>query len=126
MSEGAITSTQAKAIAALMSPDCHTNEQAARRAGVSLRTLARWLAEDTAFREALAQAQADMIARSAMRLVALTDAAIVSLAEALDGPYQYGIRAAALILEQAAKYRDLTALEDRIAALEARTDDHKD
>ena len=117
-----ITPSQTKAIAALLSPDCHTNKQAAKRAGVGERTLQTWLAEDTLFRGALAGAQTAAIERASMRLVALTDAAIDALADALDPmtPHKYALRSAALVLDHVMKWRELNDHEQRLAALEGK------
>lgn len=119
-----LSAKQARSIAALLDPACHTNAQAADTAGVPLRTLARWLAEDSEFREALAQAQTDMIARASMRLAALTDAALVSLADNLsfDAQPQHALRAAKIVLDAVVKFNDHVDLAARITALEAARD----
>lgn len=128
MSDSAITSSQAKAIAALMSPDCHNNTDAARRAGVGLRTLQTWLASDETFKTALRDAQTAAIEHAAMRLAALADAACFQLADNLTlyTQPQHALRAAKIVLDALVKLNDHVDLAERVAQLEARSNDHKD
>lgn len=116
-----ITPGQAKAIAALLSPDCHTNAEAAKRAGVGLRTLQTWLASDAAFKTALREAQAAAIERASMRLAALCDAACFQLADNLTifTQPQHALRAAKIVLDAALRLNDHVDLAERVAALEA-------
>jgi hypothetical protein len=121
MPKSELSASQIKAIAALLSPECHTNEQAAKAAGVAKRTLQTWLTDDT-FRSALRDAQDAAIERGAMRLAALVEMACFQLADNLTlySQPQHALRAAKIVLDHVGKYRDLVELEQRIVALEAR------
>lgn len=116
---GALSAKQGKAIAALLSSK--TVLGAAELAGVSARTLTRWLADDD-FKAALLEAESEAIDAATRRLIGLQSAAIDTLQETLgDRKALPGIRmrAAQSILDFLMKLRDLRNIEKRLAALEA-------
>ena len=121
-----LTARQRKAIAALLVAP--TVSAAAEIAGVSRSQLERWRRQP-AFRTALAQAEADIIEEAARQLLKLQGAAIrVIAAVMLDGNSHAGvrIRAAESILANTLRLRELTNLEERIAALEAEHESEPD
>lgn len=116
---GALSAKQNKAIAALLSSK--TVLGAAEMAGVSARTLTRWLA-DADFRAALLEAESEAIDAATRRLIGLQGVAIDCLHETLsDRKALPGIRmrAAQSILDFLMKLRDLRNIEKRLAALES-------
>jgi hypothetical protein len=118
-SNGALSAKQGKAIAALLSSK--TVLGAAELAGVSARTLTRWLADDD-FKAALLEAESEAIDAATRRLIGLQGAAIDTLQETLsDRKALPGIRmrAAQSILDFLMRLRDLRNIEKRLAALEA-------
>jgi len=116
----AMTAKKQRAIVALLTE--RTTADAAGAAGVGLRTLHRWLAEDGEFQAALRQAEEGAIDHAVRRLVGLQDTAIAVLAAVLDtDDISAGVRvrAAGMVLENVLRLRELRTLEERIAALEA-------
>jgi transposase-like protein len=117
---------QEEAIAALLSQ--RNVEEAARLAGVGVRTLYRWMKEpafDTAYREAKRAAFSQAIAR----LHQMSSAAVTTLGKALldpNTPPATKVRAAHSILDHTAKAIELEDLEARLAALERSTEARKD
>ena len=115
---GTLTGKQSKALAALLSEKNIT--AAAELAGVSPRTLFRWLA-DADFKAALLEAENDAIDVATRRLIGLQGAAIDTLQETLtDRKALPGIRmrAAQSILDFLMRLRDLRNVEKRLSALE--------
>jgi hypothetical protein len=122
---GALSAKQSKAIAALLSSK--TVLGAAELAGVSARTLTRWLADD-GFKAALTEAESEAIDAATRRLIGLQGAAIDTLQETLsDRKALPGIRlrAAQSILDYGLKLRELRNIESRLAALEATINEHR-
>lgn len=116
---GALSTKQSKAIAALLSSK--TVLSAADLAGVSARTLTRWLADDD-FKAALLEAESGAIDAATRRLIGLQGKAIDTLEETMaDRQALPGIRmrAAQSILDFLMRLRDLRNIETRLAALEA-------
>lgn len=115
---GALERKQARAIGALLSAP--TVREAAELAGVSERTLTRWLAEDD-FRAALLTAEGEAIDRAARRLIGLQDQALSVLAGVLCGTDSatVKVRAAQTVLEFTLRLRELRNIESRLAKLEA-------
>jgi hypothetical protein len=112
-----------KAIAALMAyPSIRS---AAESCGIGERTLYRWVAEDRTFQAQLAAAEAELVDQTARRLLSLTGGAIKTLAQLTVGAEDDGIRlrTAVAILDQASRWRDSTAIERRIQALERGDDE---
>lgn len=121
---GALSAKQSKAIAALLSSK--TVLGAAELAGVSARTLTRWLADDD-FKAALTEAESEAIDAATRRLIGLQGAAIDTLQETLsDRKALAGIRlrASQSILDYLLKLRELRNIESRLAALEKIINDH--
>ena len=113
-----ISPRQRQAVEALMTAP--TIRAAARLAKVSERQLYRWL-DAPAFRAELHRAEGEALGGAARRLAALAGQAVETLAGALDADVGHSrIRAAVAILEQAQRLRELTDLEARITALEAK------
>ena len=117
----ALSTKQARAIVALLNPTIRTNDQAAEAAGVAKRTLQTWLSDDTDFRAALHEAEAELVAHASRRLLCLTDDAIAALAQSLDeyAKPMHSLRAAELVLSHVLRWRETLDFEQRLAALEA-------
>jgi len=98
-----------------------TNEEAATRAGVSLRTVGRRLA-DPVFADDLATARRDLVTRSMSRLtdnsVRAADV-LLDIAENAEAPASARVSAARATIELGSRLREQVDLEGRIAALEA-------
>ena len=110
---------KAQAIAALLSAP--SVDKAAEVAGVSKRTLWRWLRED-AFKAELIRAEGEAIADATRRLVGLQGAALAVVEETLADRFQPSavrLQAAKLVFDVLMKLRSLNALEERLARLEA-------
>ena len=115
---------QAKLIAALLDPSNRSQSTACDAAGVPLRTLQNWLADDPAFVAELRAAEQSLVAHAARRLVVLSALALDALADNLSeySKPSHSLRAADLVLSHARQWRELEALDARIAALEAAQD----
>ncbi len=96
-----------------------TKGEVARQAGVSDRTLRRWLKQD-AFRRQVEDARAELISSTVGRLADATTDAVATLQELLGtgNPPATRLGAARAILEMASRYRESEELEKRLAALE--------
>jgi hypothetical protein len=103
-----------------------TAEQAAAKAGVSVRTVFRRL-DDPAFASRLREMRSDMVQRSAAALTAAAMEGVKTLLELMKpantGPVRLG--AARSIIELGVKLREMVELEVRLAALEERVGDGK-
>jgi AcrR family transcriptional regulator len=122
---GALSAKQSKAIAALLSSK--TVLGAAELAGVSARTLTRWLADDD-FKAALTEAESEAIDAATRRLIGLQSEAVDCLHDTLtDRKALPGIRmrAAQSILDFLMRLRELRNVEKRLAALEKIINEHK-
>lgn len=114
-----MASRQARAIAALL--QARNLAEAAHMAGVSGKTLARWMAEP-AFRAALLDAEGQAIDAATRRLVALQAGALDVLEAVLsDTSAAPGVRLRAVqaVLDNLVRLRELRSIEERLAALEA-------
>jgi len=115
-----ITRNQKRAIAALL--EYPTIEQVAEAIGVNPRTVFRWL-DDPGFRLALSSAEGQSLDKITRRLLMLGDQAIDAIESVLHEPNQEGATnkrlAAALILDQLLRLRELRSVEQRISDLEA-------
>jgi hypothetical protein len=96
-----------------------TVEKAAQQAKLGKRTLYRRLTHP-AFRRRVQAARAEMLQRSAGTATAATPAALKTLLELLAGSTRDAVRlgAARSVLDVALKLREVTDLEERLAALE--------
>lgn len=113
-----LTTKQVAAVAGLLAG--LTNEAAAGAAGVSRRTLQRWLTEP-GFRSALRQAETDLVARAARTMAAGAVEAVELLRSILDDEEQAPrdrIRAAQTLLARLPDFR-LAAVEQRLIELES-------
>src|SRR5262245_53133480 len=97
-----------------------TVEAAARQCQVSERTVYRRL-EDSAFRQRVQEARAEMVKRSAGMLTAAAGESVRTLLSLQKESVPPAVRlgAARAVLELGIKVRELVDLESRIAALEA-------
>ena len=108
-----------RAICALLNHSSLTAASAACK--VSERTLRRWL-RIPEFREALAEAERDMLERVTHHMTQLAASALAALEGVLndaDAASGARIRAATAVLDHALKWREHVVLEDRMAALES-------
>jgi len=106
-----LSTKQQKALDALLR-GC-TQEAAAREAGVSRRTLGRWMSRNVAFQQALRSAEQEALKRIQRRLVGLAENACDALGQALRGEAQPAqVRARLMPL------RELVEVEERLRALE--------
>lgn len=110
---------QRRAIAALLTEI--DTRAAARAAGVGYRTLHRWLAENSAFRKELAQAEGEVIKAAGRRLLAgLPSTQEVLFSIAVRGAEESQRRQAAQAwLENALRWHEAASLEQRIDELES-------
>ena len=119
---GTLNAKQTAAIVALLDPANGSTVAAAKAAGVPLRTMNRWLQEDSAFVAQLRQAEGAAIDQSVRRLISVSaaaDSTIVSIMSNRDNPPGVRLRAAALVKESLVRLRELRNIESRLAALEA-------
>lgn len=114
-----LTPKQAQAVRSLLAKP--SINEAAKDAGVNVRTVYRWL-EEPSFSQALTKAQDQAIDAAARGLVGLTEKAIGVVEGVLDDPTGHPatkLRAADLVLSNMLKLVELRNLSERIAALEA-------
>ena len=115
-SHDVLTAAQQRAIPALLGNK--TVEQAAQQAGVSTRSLYRWLAEPV-FAAALRSAEGELLAAAVRSLAGLQAEAIATLHSALSAPKVADkIKAATALLNYGVQLRQTYVLEQRLAALE--------
>ncbi|MCH8984669.1 MAG: hypothetical protein IH943_11325 [Acidobacteria bacterium] len=96
-----------------------SNTEAAKAAGVNVRTVARWRADEVSFADRIEALRSEMLTEAAGLLAATTTAAARRLAEIVKSEEErHSLTAARIILDQASRYKNDQALEDRIAALE--------
>ena len=109
---------QLRTLAALMTSA--TMLEAARVAGISDRTLRRWMQEDE-FRQALQARQSEVLAHSTRRLAALTEQAVTTLADGMESTAApENVNAANSVFKNLILMRDSTDFESRLNALEAK------
>ena len=111
------TARQRKAITALLTTG--DKNQAAEAAGVSRRTLYRWL-HQAEFRAALQLAETEALDELSRELVRLAGKAARTLERAMDSAEldNARIRAADIVLSRLLQLRELVTIEQRLAALE--------
>jgi hypothetical protein len=92
---------------------------AAKAAGVTSRTVARWRADEVAFADRIEDLRSEMLTEAAGLLAHTTTAAAHKLAEIIDtGEERHQLTASRVVLEMASRYRVDQALESRIKSLE--------
>lgn len=111
-----LTDKQEQTIAALLI--CRTHEEAARTAGIATTTLQRWF-KLREFQAAYREARRMVLEQTIARLIQLHKDALKALHRNVrDRDSKSSNRAADLILAHTFRALDLTAMEERIAALE--------
>ena len=120
-----MTGKQQRAVQALL--QSKSVAQAAQTAGVSERTLYRWLGEAD-FRAALRQAELEALQAFSGGLVSLSQSTMQALKDGLSPaePITVRLRAAGLVLDAILKVRELVTVEERLTALEERCNAHTD
>ena len=112
-----LTARQKRAIAALVSEP--TVKAAADKAGISRKTLYRYLADD-AFRAELSQAQSNVLRMSTLRLAGLLQKALdviaLDMLPGVDGKIR--LRAATAVLRHITGLLEYADLEQRVSELE--------
>lgn len=122
MAGNVLTARQRKALTALLAGA--TVAGAAEAAGVDPRTVTRWR-ESEAFRAALADGQAEMLASTVRALATVARAAVGVLGRTLldeSARPADKLRAAAIVLERVLPLAELVDLAARVAALEGAKD----
>jgi hypothetical protein len=116
MSENVLTTKQQKAIAALLSES--TIGKAAAVAGVSEKTLHRWL-DDSTFRAALQDAEGKLIDGVSRFLLSGQTKALRVLSELMENANDTNRRLSAIAwLDLTIKMRELNDIEERLSRLE--------
>ena len=118
-SENRLTARQVRALESLTTGSGSISD-AAKAAGVSRKTLYRWL-QEPAFATELRKLEAIALKNLTRRIVALSDLAADTLTRALDPSQPIGsqLRAAAIVAERAPQLFELTSLNTRLEELEA-------
>jgi|CXWK01.1.fsa_nt_gi hypothetical protein len=119
-----LTTKQAAAIAALL--EGNNQAGAATAAGVTKRTLQRWLTDPT-FTTALREGSDGAIRAASARLAALAEHAVTSIAVTMQQPTTPGagvrLRAADALLGHALRIREHADILERLAQLEKMLDE---
>lgn len=115
--ENVITVKQQKAITALLSE--RTTRDAAKKAGVSEKTLYGWLA-DKDFRSALREAESGVLETVTRRLTSGQRLALDTLEKLIQSARHESTKLTACVswLNMFIKYRDMKDIDDRLTALE--------
>lgn len=91
---------------------------AARAAGITVRTVARRM-DDDRYRRCVTAARSEMIERASGQLAEGTTKAVQTLSRLLEGESeQVRLGAARAILDLAGRYRELVEISERVARLE--------
>lgn len=125
MAQTGQTRKQEAVIAALLS--ARTLQDAAQTAGISVRTLRRWLENDD-FREKYRRAKSELVGFATGRLkgaMAKAVAVLEDVAETKDSPPAARVSASRAIVELALHSHEVEAMEDRIAELERRLNEEQ-
>lgn len=122
--ENVITVKQQKAIAALLSE--RTGRDAAKKAGISEKTLYTWLA-DPVFRSALREAERGVLDDVTRRLATGQRLALDTLESLIQKARHESTKLNACVqwLSLFVKYRDMQDIDERLSALEAAVNDKK-
>ena len=119
---GTLSGKRAAALDSLLADGRRDN--AAKAAGVSLRTMARWM-EEPAFMAALQRAQDETLGRVTQYMVKASLGAVALLGKTVqneDAPLGLRLAAARTLLDSCLRWTELRGIEARIAALENRRD----
>lgn len=114
-----MTPAQRRAIAALL--ENRDVKSAAKAANIGEATLFRWLREDDAFVAELRRAENELLDAVTRRLLQAQQGAVAVVIHLLaDGsvPPSVRLRAAALLMDQMVKLRELRNFEERLSAME--------
>ena len=122
MTNNVIATKQTKAITALLSE--RTARDAARKAGVSEKTLYGWLA-DKDFRQALRSAEAEVLDTVTRRLGVGQALALDTLETLIQKAKHESTKLTACVswLNMFVKYRDMKDIDERLTALEAKANE---
>lgn len=114
-----ITAKQRRLIEALLAGQSVT--AATRQLGINRATFYRWAKQD-AFKTALADAEAELLANAMRRLLSMQSGALDALSDLVSDRRLPGARLAAAkaILDTALRFRNVIELESRLAGLEKR------
>lgn len=117
--EKVITVKQQKAISALLSE--RTIRDAAKKAGVSEKTIYTWLKNDAAFRAELKAAESGVLEDVARRLTTGQRLALDTLESLIQKARHESTKLNACVqwLNLFVKYRDMQDIDERLTALEA-------
>jgi hypothetical protein len=123
--EKVITVKQEKAITALLSE--RTTRDAAKKAGVSEKTIYTWLNSDAAFREALRSAESGVLEAVTRRLGVGQRLALDTLEDLIKKARHESTKLTACVswLNMFVKYRDMKDIDERLTALEAAIHDNQ-
>jgi uncharacterized protein YbjT (DUF2867 family) len=119
MSENSLSKAEMKLLLPLA---CGMNaEQAARQAGVNVRTVFRRL-KNPEFRRQIQAMRADMMQRTSGTLTAAGGEAVKTMVELMRSPTPFAVRlgAARAVVELSMKVRETVEIEQRLAELEER------
>ena len=96
-----------------------SNADAAKAAGVTIRTVTRWRADEVVFADRIEDLRSEMLTEAAGLLAHTTTAAVLKLALIIEeGEERHQLTASRVVLDMASRYRVDQALELRINALE--------
>ena len=121
VAQSALTPAQIRAVEALLDPANRTDEAAAAAAGVSRRSLSRWMG-DPAFHAALdhaTDAQIEGVARRLTSYLQHVDRLLVSIMADASYPPAVRLRAAMVLADLALRLIEGRQLRRRVEALEA-------
>lgn len=112
-----LSAKQKRALAALLVSN--TKQEAADLAGVSKRSISRWLA-DKSFRAALSEVQSQLLDQASARLAGLQSDALAKLSDLLHSDKEHiSIKAVDMIISYSLKFIEMRELERRLSDLEA-------
>lgn len=123
MADFVLSAKKQRAVQAVLT--ARTLAEAAAAAGVTARTLTRWL-NDSAFCDALAEAQRAAIAATIRRLAGATGEAVTTLQAIMankEAPDGARVRAADVVLSRLMTLTELHDLEARLADVERKLKD---
>lgn len=118
-----LSDTQHAALTALLSGK--RVPEAAKEADVNERTVRRWLREDAAFQEALAEGRREALQHAmSVTTMAATAAAgvVIEVMRSKSTPASVRLRAATAILEMLLRWAELQDFDQRLRRLEGGTD----